>query len=66
MMFRLLLKQEEGKEPLQSDLNLRLDLSMRDNKTISTEAVEDVNQPVAGQKIFSHQDYCRLCSERQV
>jgi cell surface protein SprA len=39
--------------PLRSDLNLRLDFSIRDNKTISRKLIEDVNQPVAGQRIFS-------------
>ncbi|MDX9725853.1 MAG: cell surface protein SprA [Bacteroidales bacterium] len=38
---------------LKSDLNLRFDLSMRDNKTIARKLIEDVNQPVAGTKIFS-------------
>jgi cell surface protein SprA len=36
-----------------SDLNLRLDLSIRDNKTLARKLVEDVNQPVVGQKVFS-------------
>jgi cell surface protein SprA len=36
-----------------SDLNLRLDLSMRDNKTVARKLVEDVNQPVVGQKVFA-------------
>ncbi|MEZ4999307.1 MAG: cell surface protein SprA [Bacteroidales bacterium] len=39
--------------PLRSDLNLRLDFSIRDNKTLSRKLIEDVNQPVAGQKIFA-------------
>lgn len=38
---------------LSSDLNVRLDFSIRDNKTISRKLIEDVNQPVAGQRIFS-------------
>lgn len=38
---------------LRSDLNLRLDFSIRDNKTISRKLIENVNQPVAGQKIFA-------------
>ena len=36
-----------------SDLNLRLDLSVRDNKTVARKLVEDVNQPVVGQKVFT-------------
>jgi cell surface protein SprA len=38
---------------LESDLNLRFDLSLRDNKTIARKLSEDVNQPVAGQKVFT-------------
>ncbi len=33
--------------------NLRFDLSLRDNKTIARKLIEDVNQPVAGTKIFT-------------
>jgi len=50
---QILLRSGGQQRPLQSDLNLRLDLSLRDNKTLSRKLVEDVNQPVAGQKIFS-------------
>jgi cell surface protein SprA len=38
---------------LRSDLNIRLDFSVRDNKTLARKLVEDVNQPVVGQKVFS-------------
>jgi cell surface protein SprA len=38
---------------LKSDLNVRLDLSIRDNKTLARKLVEDVNQPVVGQKVFT-------------
>ena len=38
---------------LDSDLNLRFDLSLRDNKTIARKLSENVNQPVAGQKVFT-------------
>jgi cell surface protein SprA len=38
--------------PLRSDLTVRLDMSLRDNKTMARKLIEDVNQPVAGQKIF--------------
>ncbi|TFH36275.1 MAG: cell surface protein SprA, partial [Bacteroidia bacterium] len=50
---QIIIRSGGQKRPLRSDLNLRLDLSIRDNKTISRKLVEDVNQPVAGQKIFS-------------
>ncbi|CAG5086207.1 T9SS outer membrane translocon Sov/SprA [Parvicella tangerina] len=36
-----------------NDLILRLDISMRDNKTIIRKIAEDQNQPTAGQKIIS-------------
>ena len=42
-----------GQRALKSDLNLRLDFSVRDNKTLARKLVENVNQPVVGQKVFS-------------
>jgi cell surface protein SprA len=50
---QIILKTGGGQRALKSDLNLRLDLSIRDNKTIVRKLVEDVNQPVAGIKVFS-------------
>ncbi len=38
--------------PLRSDLTVRLDVSMRDNKTMARKLIEEVNQPVAGQKMM--------------
>ena len=38
---------------LKSNLNVRFDMSIRDNKTIARKLVEDVNQPVVGQKVFT-------------
>ncbi len=42
-----------GQKVLRSDLNIRLDLSIRDDKTLARKLVEDVNQPVVGQKRFT-------------
>jgi len=42
-----------GKAIKPSDLNLRLDLSIRDNKTITRKIVEEQNQATAGQKMIS-------------
>lgn len=50
---QIILKTGGRRRPLSSDLNIRLDFSIRDNKTISRKLIEDVNQPVAGQRIFS-------------
>jgi cell surface protein SprA len=50
---QIILKTGGGQRALKSDLNLKLDLSIRDNKTLARKLVEDVNQPVVGQKIFS-------------
>jgi cell surface protein SprA len=50
---QIILKTGGGQRALKSDLNLRFDLSIRDNKTLARKLVEDVNQPVVGQKIFS-------------
>ena len=35
---------------MKSDLNLRLDFSIRDNKTLARKLIENVNQPVVGRK----------------
>lgn len=50
---QIVLKTGGGQRTLRSDLNLRLDLSIRDNKTVARKLVEDVNQPVVGQKVFT-------------
>lgn len=42
-----------GQRALRSDLNVRFDLSIRDNKTLARKLIENVNQPVVGQKIFT-------------
>lgn len=49
---QIVIKTGGGQKILKSDLNLRLDLSIRDNKTLTRKVVEDVNQPVAGIKVF--------------
>jgi cell surface protein SprA len=49
---QIILKTGGGQKILKSDLNLRLDLSIRDSKTITRKVIEDVNQPVAGIKVF--------------
>ncbi|MCU0462031.1 MAG: cell surface protein SprA [Bacteroidales bacterium] len=50
---KIVIKTGGAQRALKSDLNLRLDLSIRDNKTVARKLVEDVNQPVVGQKIFT-------------
>ena len=50
---QIILKSAAGQRALKSDLNLRLDLSIRDNKSLARKLVEDVNQPVVGQRVFS-------------
>ncbi len=50
---QIILKSRNGQRALKSDLNLRFDLSIRDNKTIARKLVEDVNQPVVGQRVFT-------------
>ncbi len=50
---QIILKTGGGQKVLKSDLNLRFDLSIRDNKTLARKLVEDVNQPVVGQKVFT-------------
>jgi cell surface protein SprA len=50
---QIILKTSGGQKVLKSDLNLRFDLSIRDNKTLARKLIEDVNQPVAGQRVFT-------------
>jgi cell surface protein SprA len=50
---QIILRTGGGQRALNSDLNLRLDLSIRDNKTLARKLIENVNQPVVGQKVFS-------------
>ena len=50
---QIIIKTGGGQRALKSDLNIRLDLSIRDNKTLARKIVENVNQPVVGQKVFT-------------
>jgi cell surface protein SprA len=50
---QIILKTGQGQRKLKSDLNLRLDLSIRDNKEIARKLIEDVDQPVVGEKVFT-------------
>jgi cell surface protein SprA len=47
------LSSRTGQRALKSDLNLKVDLSIRNNKTLARKLVEAVNQPVAGQRVFT-------------
>jgi cell surface protein SprA len=49
----IIMRSGGGQRALKSDLNLRLDFTVRDNKTIARKLIEEVNQPVAGQKVFT-------------
>ncbi|UKN00888.1 cell surface protein SprA [Paracrocinitomix mangrovi] len=40
-------------ETVESDLNLRFDLSIRNNITVSRNIIEDTNQPTSGQRMYS-------------
>jgi cell surface protein SprA len=51
--LRIELKTAGRQRALKSDLNLRLDFSIRDNKTLARKLVEDVNQPVVGSKVYT-------------
>jgi cell surface protein SprA len=50
---QIIVKTGGSQKAFKSDLNLRLDLSVRDNKTLARKLVEDVNQPVVGATVFS-------------
>ncbi len=49
----VILKTQKSQKSFKSDLNVRLDLSIRDNKTLTRTLVEDVNQPVSGVNVFT-------------
>lgn len=49
----LLIPVKINNKPVANDLILRLDISMRDNKTVIRKIAEEINQPTAGQKIIS-------------
>jgi cell surface protein SprA len=49
---QIILKTGGGQRKLESDLNIRLDFSLRDNKTLARKLVENVNQPVVGSRVF--------------
>jgi cell surface protein SprA len=51
--LKIELKTAGRQRALKSDLNLRLDFSIRDNKTLARKLVEDVNQPVVGNKVYT-------------
>ncbi len=50
---QIILKTGGGQKILKSDLNLQFDFTIRDNKTLARKLIEDVNQPVAGQRVFT-------------
>ena len=51
--MQIILKTGGGQKSLKSNLNVRFDLSIRDNKTLARKLIEDVNQPVVGQRVFT-------------
>jgi cell surface protein SprA len=50
---KIILKTGGVQRSLKSNLNIRFDLSIRDDKTIARKLIEDVDQPVIGQKVFT-------------
>jgi len=50
---RIAIRTGGTQKTFRSDLNVRLDLSIRDDKTVARKLVENVNQPVVGQKKFT-------------
>ena len=50
---QITIRSRGAQRALQSDLNVRFDLSIRDNKTIARKLIENVNQPVIGMKVFT-------------
>lgn len=50
---QIIIKTRGGQKAFKSDLNLKFDFSIRDNKTLTRKLIEDVNQPVSGVKVFT-------------
>lgn len=50
---QIVVKSAGRQKTLKSDLNVRFDLSVRDNKTMARKIVENVNQPVVGSKVIT-------------
>ncbi|NOY37976.1 MAG: cell surface protein SprA [Chlorobi bacterium] len=50
---QLIIRTGGREQQLKSDLNLRADLSIRDNKTIMRKVIEETNIPTAGQKVIT-------------
>jgi cell surface protein SprA len=50
---KIILKTAGAQHSLKSDLNLRFDLSIRDDQTLARKLVEDVDQPVIGQRVVT-------------
>ena len=50
---QIIIRAGGGQREFQSDLNLRADVSIRDNRTIMRKIVEQTNEPTAGQKIVT-------------
>jgi cell surface protein SprA len=51
--MNLIFGSREGKRPMSSDLNLRMDIGLRDNFAIIRKIEEEVNQITAGQKMLT-------------
>ncbi|MBP5474073.1 MAG: cell surface protein SprA, partial [Bacteroidales bacterium] len=49
----IILKTGGRQRSLSSDLNVNVDLSIKDNKALARKLVEGVDQPVSGQKVFA-------------
>jgi cell surface protein SprA len=50
---QIIIKTGGGQKALKSNLNVRLNMSVKDNKTLARKLIENVNQPVVGMKEFT-------------
>jgi cell surface protein SprA len=50
---KIIIRTGGSQKTLRSDLNVRFDLSIRDDKMVARKLVENVNQPVTGRKVFT-------------
>lgn len=51
--LQIVIKTGGGQKEFKSDLNLRADVSIRDNVTVMRKIVEETNEPTAGQRIIT-------------
>jgi cell surface protein SprA len=55
--FKVNINTANGKQSYENDLNIRMDLSIRNNQTIRRNIVEDITRKISGNKMYSLKTY---------